>query len=116
MKLQKTQANQKIHGWPQGHSTEQLLKYMVTNEETIQQENPIQKSQTWEELKELQIEKLRGEIDFSIDKMVSCHIPMETVRVDVEKIKSGNITNCLEKWANITQDQFFKYSKVWFNN
>ena len=28
---------------------------------------------------------------------------MVTLRVDVEKLKDGNITNC---WANITQDQF----------
>ena len=31
---------------------------------------------------------------------------MVTLRVDVEKLKGGNITNCFEKWANITQDQF----------
>ena len=31
---------------------------------------------------------------------------METLRADVEKFKGGNITNCFEKWANITQDQF----------
>ena len=37
--------------------------------------------------------------------MVSFHIPMETLRADLEKIKGGNITNCFEKWANITQDQ-----------
>ena len=38
--------------------------------------------------------------------MVSYHIPMETLRAEVEKFKGGNKTNCLEKWANITQDQF----------
>ena len=38
--------------------------------------------------------------------MISCHIPMETLRADVEKIKGGNIINCIEKWGNITQDQF----------
>ena len=38
--------------------------------------------------------------------MVSCHIPIETSRADVENFKGGNITNCFEKWANITQDQF----------
>ena len=38
--------------------------------------------------------------------MVRCHIPMDTLRADVEKFKGGNITNCFEKWANITQDQF----------
>ena len=31
---------------------------------------------------------------------------MVTLRVDVEIFKGGNITNCFEKWANITQDQF----------
>ena len=31
---------------------------------------------------------------------------MGTLRADVEKFKGGNITNCFEKWANITQDQF----------
>ena len=50
--------------------------------------------------------KLRAEINFSINKMVNCHIPMETLRADVEKCKGGNITNCFEKWPNITQDQF----------
>ena len=95
------------HGWPQGHPTLPLPKYMSRTEESIQ-EKPIQKSETWEELKERQIKKLRAEIDFSINKMVSCrHIPMETLRVEVEKLKGGNITICLEKWANITQDQFF---------
>ena len=38
--------------------------------------------------------------------MVSYHIPVETLRAEVEKFKGGNITNCFEKWANITQDQF----------
>ena len=33
--------------------------------------------------------------------MISCHIPMVTLRVDVETFKGGNI-NCFEKWANIT--------------
>ena len=45
------------------------------------------KSQTGMELKELQIKKIRTEIDFSIDKMVSCD-------------KSVSL----------------KYSKIWFNN
>ena len=31
---------------------------------------------------------------------------METLRAEVEKFKGGNITNCFQKWANITQDQF----------
>ena len=45
------------------------------------------------------------EVDFSINKMVSCHIPMETLRAEAEKFKGGNI-KCFEKWANVTQDQF----------
>ena len=36
------------------------------------------------QLKELQIKKLPAEIDFSINKMVSCHIPKETLRADME--------------------------------
>ena len=75
-------------------------------EKTIQQENPLQKLTTWEELKELRIRKRLAEIDFSIDKMVSYHIPMERLRVDMKKFKGGNIKNCFEKWANITQYQF----------
>ena len=74
-------------------------------EETVQQEKPIQKWQTWEELKELWINKLRAEIGFSIDKMISCHIPMETLRTNVKKFKGGYLTNVFEKLANITQDQ-----------
>ena len=31
---------------------------------------------------------------------------METLRLKMQKCKGGNITNCYEKWANITQDQF----------
>ena len=38
--------------------------------------------------------------------MVSCNMPMETLRADVEKFKGRNITNCFEKWVNITLDQF----------
>ena len=38
--------------------------------------------------------------------MVSCHIPMETLRTDVEIFKCDNITKCFDKWANITKDQF----------
>ena len=73
---------------------------------TFQQKKPLQTSETSEERKGPQIKKLRAEIDFSMNKMVSCHIPMETLRAEVEKFKGGNITNCFEKWANITQDQF----------
>ena len=79
---------------------------MGRTEETIQEEKPIERSQTWEDLKELQIKKLRAEIDFSINKMVSCHIPMATLRANVERFKGGIITNCFENWANITQYQF----------
>ena len=79
---------------------------MGRTEKTVQQKKPLQTSERWEELKEPQIKKLGAEIDFSINKMVNCHIPMETLRAEVEKFKGGNITNCFEKWANITQDQF----------
>ena len=101
-------ANQKTHGWPQGHPTVtvQLPKHMGRTKKTIQQKKPLQSWETWEEPKEPQIKKLRAEIDFSINKMVSRHIPMETLRAEVEKFKRGNITNCFEKWANTTQDQF----------
>ena len=71
-------------------------------------EKPIQQKkllQTWEELKELRIKKLCAEIDSSVNNMVSYHIPMETLREDVESFKGGNITNFFKKWA-ITQDQF----------
>ena len=37
------------------------------------------------------------EIDSSINKMVSYHIPMETLREDVESFKGGNITNFFKK-------------------
>ena len=75
-------------------------------EKTVQQKKPLQTSETWEKLKEPQIKKLCAEIDFSSNNMVSYHIPMETLRAEVEKFKGGNKTNCFEKWANITQDQF----------
>ena len=75
-------------------------------EKTAQQKKPLQTSETWEELKEPQIKKLHAEIDFSINNMVSYHIPMETLKTEVEKVKGSNITNCFEKWTNITQDQF----------
>ena len=70
----------------------------------------MQKSpQTREELKEFWIKKLHAEIGFRTNKIVSCHIAMVTLRVCVEKFKGGNIANCFEKWANITQDQFVLY-------
>ena len=79
---------------------------MARTEKTIQQKKPLRTSKTWEELKELQIKEFCVEMDFSINKMVSCHIPMETLRAEMKKFKGSNITNCFEKWANITQDQF----------
>ena len=48
-------------------------KYMDRTVEIIQQEKPIQTTQTWEELRELRIKKLRAEIDLSIDKIVLSH-------------------------------------------
>ena len=91
MQYKKTIGQLKTHGCPQGHPTIQLLKYIGKTEETIQQEKPIEKPpQTWEKLKELWIKKLHADIDSSIDKMVSCHIPMATLRADVEKCKGGN--------------------------
>ena len=51
---------------------------MDRTEKTVQQKKPLQTSETWEELKEPQIKKRYVEIDFSIKKMVSCHIPIET--------------------------------------
>ena len=90
--------------WPQGH---QQYNSPNTREELKKQSSrKSQKSQTWEELKELQIKKLCAKINFSTNKMVSCYIPMETLRADLKKLKGGNITNCFEKWASITQDQF----------
>ena len=63
-------------------------------EKPIQQEKLLQ---TWEELKELRIKKLCAEIDSSVNNMVSYHIPMETLREDVESFKGGNITNFFKK-------------------
>ena len=83
---------------------------MGRTEETIQREKPMQKSpQTWEELKEFWIMKRHAEIGFGTKKIVTYHIAMVTLRVEVEKIKGGNITNCFDKWVNITQDQFILY-------
>ena len=83
---------------------------MGRTEETIQREKPMQKSpQTWEELKEFWIKKFHAETGFRTNEIVSCHTAMVTLRVDVEKFKGGNITNCFEKWANITRDQFVLY-------
>ena len=70
---------------------------MGRTEKTIQQKKPLRKLKTWEELKELQIKKFCVEMGFSINKMVSCQIPMETLRAEVERFKGGNITNCFEK-------------------
>ena len=62
----------------------------------------MQTSQTWQQLKELRIKKRRTEMDFSMNKMVSCHIPMETLRADLEKFKGGKITNYFEICTSIT--------------
>ena len=96
MKPQKT-TNQRKDPWPQGYATAQLSKYMGRTEDTIQKE--MQKSQTWEKLKEILY-------CYSTDKMISGHIPVQTLRADVKIFKGGNIANCFEKWAIITQDQF----------
>ena len=50
--LKKRQANQKTHGWPQGHPTVtiQLPKHMGRIEKTVQQKKPLQTPETWEEL------------------------------------------------------------------
>ena len=70
----------------------------------------MQKSpQRWEELKEFWIKKFHAEIGFRTNTIVNRHIAMVTLRVHVEIFKSGNIKNCFEKWANITQDQFVLY-------
>ena len=61
---------------------------MGRTEKVILQKKPLQTSETWEELKKPQIKKLGAEIDFSINKMVSCHISMETLRADVEKLRA----------------------------
>ena len=50
--------------------------------------------------------KLHAQIEFSIDKMVSCPVPMTELRADAEKIKGSITTNCFEKWASFTQDHF----------
>ena len=55
MKLQKMKNDRPTKGPMAGY--EGTPKYMDRTEETIQQEKPIQKSQTWEELRELQIKK-----------------------------------------------------------
>ena len=82
---------------------------MGRTEETIQREKPMQKSpQTWEELKEFWVKKLHVQIGVRTNKIVSCHIAMVTLRVNVEIFKSGSI-NCFEKWANIKQDKFVLY-------
>ena len=71
----------------------------------------MQKSpQTWKELKEFWIKKLHAEIGFRINKIVSCHIAMVTLRVDMEKFKGGNMAKYY------TRPVYFIYTKVWFNN
>ena len=90
---------------------------MARTEKTIQQKKPLQTSETWEELKETEIKKLHAQIDFSTNKMVNCHIPMQTLIAEVEKFKGSNVTNCLEEMGKYyTRSVCFKYSQVWFNN
>ena len=104
--FKKRQANQKSHERPQGHRILLLPKYMGRTKETIQQEKPMQNSHSREKLKDLWIKNLRVEIDFSIDKMVSCYIPMATLGAGVEKFKVGDTANCY------TRPVCFKYSKI----
>ena len=94
MKPQKP-TGQRKDPWPQGHATAQLPKYMGRTEDTIQKE--MQKSQTWEKLKEISY-------CYSTDKMISCHIPVQTLRADVKIFKGGNIANFFV--LIITQNQF----------
>ena len=105
MKPQKP-TGQRKDPWPQGHATAQLPKHMGRTEDTIQKE--MQKSQTWEKLKEISY-------CYSTDKMISCHIPVQTLRADVKIFKGGNIANffCFDYY---TKPVFFKYSKVSLNN
>ena len=57
--FKKRQVNQTFYGRQQGHPAIQLPKYMARTKKTVQQEKPMEKSQTREELKELQIKKLK---------------------------------------------------------
>ena len=53
-------------------------------------------------------QKFRAEIDFSINNMVSCHIPMEILRQTWKNLRAVKKLRavCFKKWANITQNQF----------
>ena len=48
--------------------------------------------------------------------MVSCHIPMVTIIVDVEKFKGGNTNSFGKMGKYYTRPVCFTYSKVWFSN
>ena len=48
-----------------------------------------------------------AEIDFIINKMLSCHIPMENLRAEMEIFKGGNITNCVKNWQILYKICFF---------
>ena len=88
MKFQKTTGQPK-HPWLATRAPiVQCPKSMGRTEETIQREKPMQKSPlTSEELKEFWIKKLDAEIAFKTNEIVSCYIPVVTLRVDVEKLK-----------------------------
>ena len=47
-------------------------------------------------------QKFRAEIDFSINNMVSCHIPMDILRQTWKNLRAV----CFKKWANIRQNHF----------
>ena len=53
------------------------------------------------------MKKIRAEIDFSIDKMVSCPITMETLKAEVGKFKGANITNCFENGQILHKTSLF---------
>ena len=88
---------------------------MVRKKETAQQKKPAHKlPQTWEKLKERRIKKLRAEINFSMDNMVSCRIPMATLKADVKKFKRQHNKLFLKIVKCYIRPVCFKYSKVWF--
>ena len=63
--------------------------------------------QTWEALKEFWIKKPHAEVGFRTNTIVSCHIAMITLRVDVEKFKGGNIANCFENGQILHKTSLF---------
>ena len=81
---------------------------MGRTEETMQRDKPMKKlPQTWEELKQFWIKKPHAEVGFRINKIVSCHIAMMTLRVDAEKFKVGNIANGFENWQILHKASLF---------